>query len=50
MITIYPLYEGLPLVPTRAAITEMYKEAFDGYDVLSILENGYDCQKGKRSK
>ena len=50
MITIYPLYEGLPLIPTRAAITEMYHEAMDGYDVLFILENGYNCQKGKRSK
>ena len=38
------------MVPTHAAMTEMYREALDGYDVLDILEKGYDCQKGKRAK
>ena len=38
------------MVPTRAAITGMYKEGMDGYELKFILENGYDCQKGKRSK
>ena len=47
---IYPLFEGLPLIPSRSAMNELYDNNMDLYAVLDVLENGYDCPKDKRSK
>ena len=47
---IFPHYESLPIIPSRAASTELIKYGLDLYDVLEILENGYDCSKSKRAK
>lgn len=47
---VYPLFRDLPLVPTRSAMTELYNDSLDLYAVLDVLELGYDCSKGRRSK
>jgi len=47
---IYPLYQRLQLIPTRAAMNELYDNNLDLYTVLNVLENGYDCYKSKRAK
>ncbi len=43
-------WNGKYLRPSKHAIYEMINLGYDLYDVLSILENGYDCRKGKRAK
>jgi hypothetical protein len=43
-------WNGKYLRPSKHAIYEMKKLDYDLYDVLSILENGYDCLKGRRAK
>jgi hypothetical protein len=47
---IYPLYEGLPLVPSRSVANELYNYDLMFRDILDILEHGYDCAKSKRKK
>ena len=47
---IYPFFKGLPLIPTRAAMTELYENNMDLNDALDILEKGYDCSISKRSE
>lgn len=47
---VYPLFLDLPLIPTRSAMTELYNESLDLYAVLDVLECGYDCPRGRRSK
>ena len=47
---IYPFFKGLQLIPSRAAMTELYDNNIDLHDVLDVLENGYDCSKSQRSK
>ena len=47
---IYPLYQNIPLIPSRSAMTELYDNNMDLNDVLGVIESGYDCPKGKRSK
>ncbi len=47
---IYPLFRDLPLVPSRSAMNELYNNSLDLYAVLDVLEHGYDCSKGRRSK
>lgn len=46
----YPLFLDLPLVPTRSAMTELYNENLDLCAALDVLERGYDCPRGRRSK
>ncbi len=46
----YPSYQKLPLIPSRSAMTEMYNEGFDLFDVLKILKQGYDCSRSKRAE
>lgn len=38
------------MIPSRSAMTELYDNNLDLTDALSVLEQGYDCPKGKRSK
>ena len=46
----YPIIHCCPLILTRAAINELYRYGLDLFDVLDILEYGYDCSKQKRAK
>ena len=46
----YPYYKDRQLFPTRAAMNELFKYGYDLFDVIEILENGYDCHKSPRSK
>jgi len=43
-----PAWAGLPLIPTWHAAQAMDELRLDLWDVLSILESGYDCEKGRR--
>ena len=47
---IYPYFQGLPLIPTRSAAIELYNYGLRLYDILEVLEHGYDCPKSKRAK
>lgn len=46
----FPEWGGKELKPSGAAFRELLKHNMDLYDVLDILENGYDCQRSKREK
>ena len=48
MNEIYPTWKKHPLIPTLSATRGLLKLNMDLYDVLEILENGYDCAKSKR--
>jgi hypothetical protein len=37
------------LVLSRSAMTELFDIGCDMYDVLEILESGYDCSRSKRA-
>lgn len=43
-------WHGRQLVPTQSAYYEMIDLRFDLYDVLDILERGYECERSKRAK
>jgi len=43
-------YQGLRIEPTLSASRELAEEGKDLYDVLKILEEGYDCSTSKRSQ
>ena len=47
---IYPLYKGLPLVPSGSVTNELYKCNLSLRDIRDVLEQGYDCAKSKRKK
>jgi hypothetical protein len=49
MRELYPRWKRRPIIPSYHALKEMGWK-FDLYDVLEILENGYDCQKSARKK
>ena len=46
----FTIYKNRPLIPTRTAMNELFKYGYDLFDVLEILELGYDCPKSKRAK
>ena len=46
----FPEWEGKELKPSGSAFGELLKHNMDLYDVLDILENGYDCQRSRRKK
>lgn len=48
--TIYPAFRGHPIVPTRAAYHELETLGIDLYDIVAVLENGYNCSRSKRAK
>ena len=50
MIKLDITYKGLRIEPTLSASRELAKEDKDLYDVLNILEEGYDCSASKRKK
>ena len=43
-------YKGMRIEPTLSASRELVREGKDLYDVIEILEEGYDCSKSKRKK
>lgn len=43
-------YNGMRIEPTLSASRELAEEGKDLYDVLKILEEGYDCSASKRKK
>ncbi len=43
-------YNGMRIEPTLSASRELMEEGKDLYDVLNILEEGYDCGASKRKK
>ena len=43
-------WQGLAIVPTRSAMNELYKYGMTLGDVGYILEEGYDCNSGRRKK
>ncbi|MEW6329173.1 MAG: hypothetical protein AB1468_03590 [Candidatus Micrarchaeota archaeon] len=40
MFVIYPRWKGLPVIPTKAAMSELYNLHMNLEDVVEILENG----------
>ncbi len=50
MNKIYPTWKKHPLIPTLSATRELLKLNMDIYDVLEILEKGFDCAKSKRKQ
>ncbi|MBI2173215.1 MAG: hypothetical protein HYT73_03345 [Candidatus Aenigmarchaeota archaeon] len=44
------IYNGMRIEPTLSATRELLKEGKDLYDVLHILEEGYDCSTSKRKE
>ena len=47
MSSIYPKYEGLPLIPSKAAMNELYKFGLTLQDVQEVLEEGYQTKRRK---
>ncbi|MEW6070423.1 MAG: hypothetical protein AB1485_07390 [Candidatus Thermoplasmatota archaeon] len=45
---IYPEYRGRRILPTRSAYRDLENLTLDLFEILDVLENGYDCPKGKR--
>ena len=43
-------HNGMRIEPTLSASRELMDEGKDLYDVLKILEEGYDCSASKRGK
>ena len=43
-------FNGMRIEPTLSASRELVREGKDLYDILSILEDGYDCSTSKRKK
>ena len=41
-------YNGLRIEPTLSASRELMQYSMDLYDVLGVLENGYDCSASRR--
>jgi hypothetical protein len=46
--SVYPLYQGKPIIPSRAAQMEMDRLRMDLWQVKEILEAGRDCSASKR--
>lgn len=41
-------YKGYRILPTLSASRELVEHGYSIYDVVNILENGYDCSASKR--
>ena len=48
--TLYPLYRGLPIIPSKTAGRELLELGLDLFDVQEILEYGYDCAISRRKE
>ena len=47
---LFPRYQNKGIKATKNAAEEMWQYKKDLFDVLEILENGYDCSSSKREK
>ncbi len=47
MLNIYPEWQGLPIIPSKAAMNELYKFGLTLDDIKGILEEGYEGKKRK---
>lgn len=47
---IYPEWKGLPIIPSDAAMRELFASRMDLIDVKEVLESGYDCAGSKRKE
>jgi hypothetical protein len=45
---LYPEYKNRKIIPTKSAYRELEDLKMDLFEVLEILEAGYDCSRGKR--
>ena len=45
-----PIWQGKLLMPSKAALDEMYDLNVNLNDVMDILEEGFDCPRSKRKK
>jgi len=45
-----PRWRGAELKLSKSAYRELFKLDMDMFDVLDILENGYDCARSKRKE
>lgn len=43
-----PEWKGLPVIPSRRAAEEMYREKLLIHDMIEVLETGYDCARSRR--
>ena len=41
-------WKAKQLMPTRRALDEMFYTGIDMYNVIDILENGFDCARSRR--
>ncbi|MFH0987166.1 MAG: hypothetical protein V1911_03935 [Candidatus Micrarchaeota archaeon] len=46
----FPKWEGLELVPAKAAYHEMLHLGLDLWDALEVLAFGYECQRSARKE
>lgn len=50
MLSIYPKFEGLPIIPSRHSLNELMQCNLLLEDVVSVLSEGFDCYRSKREK
>ena len=43
-----PIWQGKPLIVSNAAYKELLDYGMNTYDIITVLENGYDCPRSKR--
>lgn len=48
--SIFPTYEGKPIIPSIHSQRELDDLGLDLWSIKEVLEIGYDCQKGKRAE
>lgn len=46
----YLHWQGLPVIPSRRAMQEMWREGLLIQDIVEVLEDGYECARSKRKK
>lgn len=47
---VFPSWRGKPLVPTRAAASELVDENVSIAEVIDVLDEGYDCSASRRAQ
>jgi len=50
MCEVFPLYDSLPIILSKHAQSEMDGLGLSLWDVATVLEHGFDCQKGRRKE
>ena len=47
---LYPEYLGMPIIPSRTAMSELMRCNMDLEDVAEMLELGFDCSRSNRKE